>query len=67
MKPARQTFGVTRIHSSNARFLIREYLSGSVDVENGTPVSVRKPGKPEVIRRRQVTINVVDHLYHVAL
>jgi len=47
--------------------VIKEYLSGAVDVENGTPVGVRKPGKPEVIGRRQVTIDVVDHLYHVTL
>ena len=43
------------------------YLGRSVDLVNSTPVCVREPGEPEMIRRRQVTVNVVNYLHHVTI
>jgi len=43
------------------------YLGRSADLVNSTPVCVWEPGEPEMIRRRQVTVNVVNYLHHVTI
>ena len=41
------------------------YRGLAADVVDRASVRVREPGKPEMIGRRQVTVNVANHLHHV--